>query len=220
MRYLGLILSLLIPVLLVGQITIDEETAKKLENSEEYVVSDFNEEEIAEYVKEKKLKLNMELGSFFGTSFGGRNYMGTYVAPNLSYPVTKKFTLSVGTRITSTFGNSSYESGYYSPYYPGGNMTRSLFYVEGSYQVNSRLTVSGAAYKEFDLSRAPSPTDNRYNFDSKGFIMGVDYQIGKNIFIHGSIEVSDGPSYNRMNPFSYPGRGFGSSPFRSMNDPF
>jgi hypothetical protein len=50
--------------------------------------------------------------------------------------------------------------------------------------------------------------------------MGVDYRIGKNVFIHGSIEVSDGPAYNRMNPFSYPGRGFRSSPFRSMNDPF
>ncbi len=221
MRLTGFILALLLPVFLSGQITIDEETAKKLENSEAYVAGDFDEEEIADYIQEKKLKLNFELGSFFGTSFGSGNYFGTYVAPHVSYPVSKKFTLSTGVRITSIIGGSGNESGFYSPYsYPGGNLSSSFVYVEGVYQVNSRLRVSGAAYKEFNLTNSSSPIDNRYNFDSKGFIMGVDYRIGENVFIHGSIEVSDGPAYNRMSPFSSPGRGFGSSPFQRMNDPF
>lgn len=224
MRLIGFILALILPVLLTGQITIDEETAKKLENSDEYVASDFDEEEVAEYIKEKKLKLNFELGTFFGSNFSGGNYMGTYVAPHISYPVSKRFSINAGARITSTFSGSGNETGFYSPYgyYSAGNMTRSMIYVEGVYQVNSRLTVSGAAYKEFDLLNSPSQNDPRYNFDSKGFIMGVDYKIGDNVFIHGSIEVSDGPTYNRMNPYSFPGRGFGSSPspFRRMNGPF
>lgn len=230
MRIIGFILALTIPVLLSGQITIDEETAKKLENAEEYVTSEeeefitseFDEEEVAEYLEEKKLKLKIELGTFFGTSFGGGNYMGTYVAPHVSYPLSKKFSLNAGARITSTFGSSANENEFYSPYaYGAGNMTRSFIYVEGVYQVNDRLTVSGAAYKEFNLFNPPSsPLDDKYNFDSKGFIMGVDYRIGKNVFIHGSIEVSDGPGYNRMSPFSSPGRGFGSSPIHRMNDPF
>lgn len=220
MRLTGFILALLFPVFLSGQITIDEETAKQLENSEDYVASEFNEEEIADYIQEKKLKLNFELGSFFGTSFGAGNYFGTYVAPHISYPVSKKFSLNAGVRITSIFGGSGNESGYYNPYgYPGGNMTSSFVYVEGVYQVNDRLTVSGAAYKEFNLMNSSSTIDNRYDFDSKGFIMGVDYRIGDNVFIHGSIEVSDGPTYNRMNPFSSPSRGFGSSPFQRMNGP-
>jgi len=184
MRLTGFILLLFLPVLISGQINIDEETAKKLKNSEEYVTSEFNEEEIAEYIKEKKLKVNMELG-------------------------------------TSTFGNPVYEPGFFSPYgYPAANFTRSFVYVEGIYQVNSRLTISGAAYKEFNLFNPPSPIDNRYNFDSKGFIMGVDYRIGDNIFIHGSIEVSDGPGYYRANPFLSPSHGFGSGSFRRMHDPF
>lgn len=221
MRLLGFIFALLLPVLLIGQISIDEETAKKLENSEAYVASEFDEEEIEEYIQEKKLKLNLELGTFFGTGFGSGNYMGTFVSPHLSYPINKRFTLNAGARITSTFGGSGYEQSFYSPYgYSSGNMTRSFVYVEGVYQVNSRLTVSGAAYKEFNLMNSPSSIDDRYNFDSKGFIMGVDYRIGENIFIHGSIEVSDGPGYNRMDPFSSPGRGYGSSPFHRMYDPF
>ncbi len=221
MRIISFILVLFLPVILTGQITIDEETAKKLENSEEYVASEFDEEEIAEYIEEKKYKKKIELGTFFGTGFGSGNYFGTYVAPHISYPLSKRFTLNAGARITNTFGSSGYESGFYGPYgYPAGNFTRSFVYVEGVYQVNSRLTVSGAAYKEFNLLNPPSPLDNRYNFDSKGFIMGVDYRIGENIFIHGSIEVSDGPGYYRTNPFSFPGSGFGSSPFRRMNDPF
>jgi len=222
MRLFGFILTLIIPVLLTGQISIDEETAKKLENSEAYVASDFDEEEIAEYIQEKKLKLNFELGTFFGTGFGSESYMGTYVSPHISYPVSKKFSLNAGARITSSFGGTGYEPAFYSPYgYSSGNMTRSFVYVEGVYQVNSRLTVSGAAYKEFNLMNSPATVDNRYNFDSKGFIMGVDYRIGENVFIHGSIEISDGPGYNRMNPFSSPGgSGFGFSPFRRMYDPF
>jgi len=221
MRFLGFILALVIPVLLTGQITIDEGTAKKLENSENFVASEFDEEEIAEYIQEKKLKFNLELGTFLGTGFGAGNYMGTYVAPHVSFPLSKKFSLNVGTRITSTFGSPAMENGFYSPYgYGAGNMTRSLIYVEGVYHVNSRLTVSGAAYKEFNLLNSTSPLDDRYNFDSKGFIMGIDYKIGENVFIHGSIEVSDGPGYNRMNPFSSPSRGFGSSPIHRMNDPF
>jgi hypothetical protein len=214
MRLIGFILVIFIPVLLTGQITVDKETAKKLENSEEYVTSEFNEEEIAEYIKEKKLKVKMELGTFFGTSFGSGNYFGTYVSPQISYRLSPRFTLNTGARITNTFGNPFYESGFYSPYgYPATNFTRSFVYVEGAYQVNNRLTISGAAYKEINLINTPSPSIDAYNFDSKGFIMGVDYRIGENIFIHGQIEVSDGPGYYRANPFSSPASGFGSSPF-------
>ncbi len=221
MRLTGFILLLFLPVLISGQINIDEETAKKLKNSEEYVTSEFNEEEIAEYIKEKKLKVNMELGTFFGTGLGTGNYLGTYISPNFSYRLSPGFTLNTGARITSTFGNPVYEPGFFSPYgYPAANFTRSFVYVEGIYQVNSRLTISGAAYKEFNLFNPPSPIDNRYNFDSKGFIMGVDYRIGDNIFIHGSIEVSDGPGYYRANPFLSPSHGFGSGSFRRMHDPF
>jgi hypothetical protein len=207
--------------MLTGQIVVEEETKKKLENSSEYVTSEFNEREIADYIEEKKVQVRMELGTFFGTGFGSGNYFGTYVSPHIGYRISPKFTLNTGARITQSFGSPGYEMGYYGPYgYPAANLSRSFLYVEGIYQVNDRLLLSGAAYKEINLLNPPSSRHESYNFDSKGFIMGVEYRIGENIFIQGQIEVSDGPGYYRADPFSYPAGRFDRSPFRSLDDPF
>jgi len=101
------ILVFILPIILIGQIEISDKTAKKLENSEKYVAEgddkEFDEEEMANYIEQKKLRFSAEVGTFFGTGFGNGSYFGTYVSPHLSYKVSPKFTLIGGMRLETTF---------------------------------------------------------------------------------------------------------------------
>ncbi len=212
------ILVVIFPFFLIGQIEINDKTAKKLENSEEYVTEEFDEEEIENYIEKKKLRFNAEVGTFFGTGFGSGSYFGTYVSPHLSYKVSPKFTLSAGARLETTFMNPFNESDYSGYGYPGYYSPGSFVYVKGAYQLNDRLIVSGTVYKHFNLFSNPDPAYGGFENDYKGIIMGVDYKLGENVFIRGEIEISDG-----YRPYGYPysNPGFRADPFSSpFNDPF
>jgi len=212
------ILILIQPIFLFGQIEIDEETAKKLEQSEDYVESEFDEEETANYIEQNKLKFRAEVGTFFGTGFGSDYYFGTYVSPHLSYRLSPRFTLSAGATLATSFINTFDESGYYGYGYPGYNYPRSFVYAKGSYQMNDRLIISGTVYKEVNLFKNQDPVYNGFDTDVKGIIMGVDYKLGENVFIRGQIEVSDG--YRPYGGYPYSGQGFRPGNFNSFNDPF
>ncbi len=213
------------PLILVSQITIDENTSKKLENSNNYVEQDFDEnfdeEEIENYIKDKKLKLRMEVGTMFGTTFGSGDYFGTYISPHLSYRLSPKFSLSVGARINNYYGSLFNEPLYSSIYgYPSSNFTRSFIYVEGAYKLNDRLRVTGAVYKEFNIFHEPSPMPYGNDYDYEGIIMGVDYKIGENAFIRGQIEISNGRNPYSRYPFSDPFNNASPNPFDSRRNPF
>ncbi len=212
-------------MLLLGQISIDETTSKKLENSNNYVEQDFeenfDEEEIENYIKDKKLKLRMEVGTMFGTTFGSGDYFSTYVSPHLSYRLSPKFSINVGARINNTYGNLFYEPSYNSAFgYPSSNFVSSFVYIEGVYQLNDKLRVSGAVYKEFNLFNEPSPMQYGNNYDYEGMIIGVDYKIGENAFIRGQIEISNGRNPYRGYPFSDPFNNASPNPFDSRINPF
>ncbi len=220
---------LILPVFLLGQISIDEATAKKLENPNKYVKQssnenfneDFDEEEIENYIKEKKLKLRMEVGTMFGTTFGSGDYFGTYVSPHLSYRISSKFSLNVGARINNYYGNVFSEPSNNSIYgYPSTNFTRSFIYVEGAYQLNDRLRVTGAVYKEFNIFQESSPMHYGNDYDYEGVIMGVDYKLGEHAFIRGQIEISNGRNPYSRHPFSDPFHNASPNPFDSRISPF
>jgi len=207
------ILVFILPIILIGQIEISDKTAKKLENSEKYVAEgddkEFDEEEMANYIEQKKLRFSAEVGTFFGTGFGNGSYFGTYVSPHLSYKVSPKFTLSGGMRLETSFMNTFNEPGYSGYGHPG-------YYYPGS--LNDRLIVSGTVYKQFDLFSNPDPAYGSFDNDIKGIIMGVDYKLGENVFIRGEIEISDG-----YRPYGYPrssNPAFGADLFSPFNDPF
>lgn len=206
------VLFLSISVLLWGQ-EPDEITASKLENSTEYVSEDFDSEEIENFINEKKVGFQLEVGTSFGTAFGTGSYMTTYVAPHISYKISPKFTLSGGAILAQGVGNFYSEpvtSGYYgntSPFYP-----RSFVYIEGAYHVSDRLTLSGTAYKEIDVFNVHSNTANNFDGDINGLIMGVDYKLRENIYIRGQIEISNGRNpygHRGMDPWRRPGGSFG-----------
>jgi hypothetical protein len=164
----------------------------------------FDKDEIATYLQKKKLKVNMEIGTTFGTTFGSGSYFGTYLSPNISYPVSKRFTLSTGGYLFNTHGLNNPSDGTIYPYNPfSGGITRTFVYVEGAYQLNENITLTGAAYKEFNVfNTAPSSSSGR-NFNYEGFIMGVDYKLGNNVFIRGQVEISNGGSPYQYSPL-YP----------------
>ncbi len=176
--------------------------------------SELNHKEISDIILKRKVKINVEVGTTFGTTFGNGSYLGTYVSPHLTIPVTNRFSLSTGGYfLNSQAINSNSETNFYNPYNPFSNgLTRTFVYVEGAYQLTQNLSVTGAVYKEFNMFNKPPAGVNSGDYDYEGVIMGVDYKIGENIFIHGQIEFSNGRSpYHRNSGLGHPGR---MDPFR------
>lgn len=174
--------------------------------------SAFNAKEIESHFKNRKLRFNLELGTSFGASNYG-SYFGTYVAPHFTFPLNHRFSLSAGGYFTgiSTINHTENAAVFGSPY--GAFFTRSFIYIEGAYRLNENLTITGTAYKEIDLFNPGHPSDPCYNFDTRGFIMGVDYKIGDHVFIRGQVEISNGRSPYHSSPFLNPAG-------NRMRDPF
>lgn len=171
-------------------------------------------EEMEAYLNKRKLKFNLEFGTSFAASKYG-SYFGTYAAPHVSYPVSPRFSLSAGGYFT---GISPMTGGEQVPVYgyPYGSLfTRSYVYVEGAYRLTENLTVTGAAYKEVNVFNRSAQGSTGYQYDSRGFIMGIDYRVSDHIFIRGQVEVSNGQSPYHYAPFMSPARSRFNDPFFS-----
>jgi len=204
---------LFLPLMILSQNPEEDDLLYSGNDSTQYSNSDFNAEEIATFLKEKKLKFRVEVGTSFGTSFGSGNYFGTYLAPHLSYSISPRFNLNAGAIISHNFDRYSYNPLYrdVSTIHSSG-FTQTFVYLEGAYRLNKKVTLTGAVYKEINLLNVPDPTTREFNFDRKGFIFGIDYKLGENVFIRGQINVSNGvnPYYNQ--PYFRPSPNFPSSP--------
>lgn len=219
MRKLIFIISIVAIFLLIETVQGQSDAAFRADTLEvAYDNPNFDKSDIESYLQKKKLKVNVEVGTTFGTSFGSGSYWGTYIAPHVSYPVSNRFTLKTGGYLLNTYGiNNNYSEGVIYPYNPfSGNMTRTFLYVEGAYKLNENITLTGAAFKEFNVFNEPSPNSSGQNYDYEGFIMGVDYRLGNNVFIRGQVEISNGRSPNRYSPF-HPAAGAG---IPGTHDPF
>ena len=157
-----------------------------------------NTSEISQSLKHK-LKFGMTFGSYFTSNFGGAYSYGTSISPRISYPVNHKFSLSFGAQINTSMG-SSFASFYDPMSYPANRYlpTQSLLYVEGAYQLNENLVIRGAAFKQVNVFKNDKQPNWLDNNNYQGVIMGLDYKVGKNVFIQGQIEISNG---NRSNPY-------------------
>lgn len=151
----------------------------------------FDKQEMLRYLQNKKLHLNLEVGTMFGTTFGNGNYFATYVAPQINYQLTPRFNLKMGIQLVNNFGGNFAEGTSYNHpwgypmYYP-----TSMVYLGGDYKLNEKLTLSGTAYKQVNLFNFENQPG--YSNDLKGVIMGVDYKIGENTWIRGQVEFSNG----------------------------
>lgn len=185
----------------------------------------FDEEIPVQQIEKKELfkpNVNVSLGTSFSTFGAGNNAFGTYIAPEISMPVSKKFSVSFGMGYSNMFYNSPAESGFQRNSSSYGNL-----FVSGTYQVNEKLIVRGTAYKTFLLNPTPTSTIKPINpqlidFSSQGVIFDAEYKVSEHFKVGVSIEYREQnyPSFYDFNrnginnfggkPFSTPsfGRGF------------
>ena len=168
------------------------------------------------FLNNSKPKLSVSLSSSF-TSFGaGYNSFGTSVMPEITFPVSPRFSLSTGIGYSTFFMGNGSEGMFNSNPSSYGHV-----YVSGSYLVNEKVTLSGTAYKTFLLGSSNYGNETvppLYDFSSQGFIMDVEYKVTDSFRINVSFEYRDqnypvyGPGINPTNPFMG-----NSSPFQGFN---
>ncbi|MGE5424732.1 MAG: hypothetical protein ACM3N9_05180 [Syntrophothermus sp.] len=165
-------------------------------------------------VTSNKVHTTLRLGSQFSSFHGQGSAFSSWVAPDFSCSLTKKFSISAG------FGYINTQLSGFSPYFYGenkvtGNISTGLIYMSGQYLLNKNITISGSAYKYFDLSGKNA----RYpwlNNTAQGVNMTVDYKVTD------GFHIQAGFGYHQNNsPYYYPGTTvFGDDPFGHSLNPF
>jgi len=162
-----------------------------------------------------KPDVRLSLGTSFSTFYPGMSGFSTWVAPEISMPISKKWTLAAGIAYSNFITNSTPEIAGY------GNAVQNYgsVYVKGRYQVNNKLSITGIAYKTFNLS--PQKPQDKVNpraidFSNSGALISVDYKVSEHFRINAAFSVEQ-RHYNPFDPYgySYPGYGGGfyGSPF-------
>ncbi|MBS4012170.1 MAG: hypothetical protein KGZ97_00220 [Bacteroidetes bacterium] len=176
-------------------------------------------------IEENSFSLKPELGLTVGGSFMQFSQYGSLfsqsIAPNLSWTPSKRLRITAGALVsnfnagTSSFSGLSFSSATSTNGLNQGNFVSSLFYVAGSFDLNSRLTISGAGYYDQNKTSMLFQTNNM-NFNNneiKGMMLGLDYKISGNIRFGAEINFNSG--YNPLSPFN---QGYyNNSPFRRHN---
>jgi len=154
-----------------------------------------------------KLNVGIQLGTQFMTTSGYGSGYSTFLSPTLTYPVSKRFLVSGGISIVNTSLNG------YRPYYSfpeqrsySGNITQGTLWISGQYQVNNHLSITGTAYKTFDLTNDKPGNSPWYKNNPQGAYLNFGYRINDYLHIDAGFGYSKG--YNPYNPYD---------PFNSFN---
>ena len=159
-----------------------------------------------------KPDVRVTLGTSFSSFGPGLNSFGTFIAPEISMPVTRKFSMQVGLGYSSMFYSVPGET-----MFSGNASQYGSIFVSGTYQVNEKLTVRGTGYKTFLLNPTPpGETANPFatDFSNQGVILDMDYKVTDKFRIAVSFEYRE-QNYPGFYPYSPNGmNNFGGSPFR------
>ncbi len=160
----------------------------------------------------RKMDFGIQVGTQFSTSSYGTGF-STFISPHLTYRLSKRFSMSGGVSIVNTSLNGlSYTSVSRNEYSLNGNYTSAMVFLSGQYLVNERLTISGTAYKQFNLFGNIPGYKSFGNNDAQGIYMNVKYTILENVHLEAGFGYSRG--YNPFNSLY-------NDPFnRSFGDPF
>ena len=153
-----------------------------------------------------KPNVTLNLGTSFMSYAPGYNTFGTFIAPEISMPVSNKVEISVGMGYSSIFNSSPGVSAFSNSPSNYGSL-----YVSGTYHLNEKLSFKGTAYKTFLLNEAnfgESNGNNAYmDFSNQGVILDVEYRVTENFRINASFQYRD---QNQPNYFGNYQNGFGS----------
>jgi hypothetical protein len=157
-----------------------------------------------------KPDVRLSLGSSFSTFYPGMNGFSTWVAPEISMSINKKWTVAAGIAYTNFMTTGTPEIAGY------GNSIQNYgsVYVKGRYQVNNKLSITGMAYKTFNLS--PQKPNDKVNpraidFSNSGAMISVDYKVSDHFKINAAFSMEK-RHYNPFDPY-----GYGYSPFGGNN---
>ena len=157
-----------------------------------------------------KPDVSVSLGSSFSSFGPGYNMFGNWIMPEFTMPVSKKFAVRAGFGYSNMFYSTPSGEG---SMFQQNNLQYGTVYVSGIYSVNTKVTISGTAYKTFNLE---PPTTNTVNpraldFSNEGIMINLDYKVSDNV------RFNVGVSYQRRNSYDYligPGGFYGyPSPF-------
>ena len=165
------------------------------------------------------MKVDVQLGTSFSSSFSGNPMMLSYIAPTLNFNISPRFNLSVGGVILNNHTsalNQFIPGGTEQDILPGRFNSDFVLYASGNYIVNNKLLVYGSAYtskfsaNNYSPFRINSSSFQKNHYDR--FTLGAKYKLSNTFTIGAQVEYSDGlnPYYNRFN-------NYGQSSFGSRN---
>lgn len=164
-----------------------------------------------------KPDVSLSLGSSFSTFYPGMSGFSTWVAPEISMPINKKWTVGAGIAYTNFITTGTPEI------YGYGNTVQNYgsVYVKGRYQVNDKLAITGIAYKTFNLS--PQRLSDKINpraidFSNSGATISVDYKVSDHFRINAAFSMEQ-RHYNPFDPYGYGYSGFGGSNWGNPTGP-
>ncbi|MCF8304207.1 MAG: hypothetical protein K9I94_13100 [Bacteroidales bacterium] len=164
---------------------------------------------------------NLQMGTSIGSYGGGGSVLSSYVAPSFNFDATPKLDIKAGALIM----NNNFSGFQQSPFMSQSmglnqNMTDSYLYVQGDYQLNEKLTLSGGAIKKvntYNYQQKMNPLAK--NYDYSAYNIGMRYKVNDNAHIEAQFNLIKGNPY--QTPFNNYASPFGhySSPFGGFNDP-
>jgi len=146
------------------------------------------------------ISFHLLAGTSFITGFQNRgSALSTFITPQFSYPLSKRFTIDAGFAIVNTSFNANFSGNNETPKKSfANNYTSTLIYAGGKYFLNERFTLSGQAYTQVGAFENNDYQKKKLNNNIKGATFGVDYKITENssIGIHLNYSNGNSPFYN------------------------
>ncbi len=155
-----------------------------------------------------KPDVSFTLGTSFSSFGPGFNAFGTYVMPEITFPVSEKFAI----RTSIGYANMFYSTpGAEGSLFSQNNIQYGYVSVSGLYRVNEKFTIAGTAFKTFDLAPKRNQVNPRaVDFSNEGIMLNLDYKISEHVRINAAF------SYQKRNPYYY----YNNGGFMNTSSPF
>lgn len=136
----------------------------------------------------QKMKFGFQAGTSFSSFGSGFSLFSNQISPYLSYQVSPKFSLEIGTTISNyNTGNSPVLS------LSGEPISTSFMglsgYAVGRYHASERLMISGSVYRESSVMPSLSMNPAAFEFLNQGMAVGIDYKISDKFSVGAGLQV-------------------------------
>ena len=156
----------------------------------------------------KTPQFGLQAGTMFTTGLMGGPAFTHSLAPSFNWDIGKRFSLEMGTILSSTHMQGHNQLFPLSPHMAGGEsidvlagqrLFSNTVYASGAYQVNPRLSLTGTTWMERNHFPGMEMNPQAFNMNPRGATFGFDYRMSENFSFGAQVGVSKG--YNPFNPF-------------------